>query len=43
MTSLVEVLQAQVLSLPAEMRFRLLDKLLESLDHDAELKIASPT
>jgi Putative addiction module component len=32
----VDVLEAEVLSLPAELRSRLLDKLIASLDHDAE-------
>ena len=36
MTIPVEVLEAEVLSLPAELRSRLLDKLIASLDHDAE-------
>jgi Putative addiction module component len=36
MTIPVEVLEAEVLGLPAELRSRLLDKLIASLDHDAE-------
>jgi hypothetical protein len=36
MTIPVDVLEAEVLNLPAELRSRLLDKLIASLDHDAE-------